>query len=250
MVFIDKAQACDLKAILELQYLAYQSEAKLFNSSDIPPLKQTIEEVYEEFKKGIILKATDETEKIIGSVRAYKENETVYIGKLMVHPSMQKKGIGTKLLSEMEKQYPSRRYELFTSTKSIGNIKLYERLGYRIFKEETITEELQFVYLEKCIMDIGTKNELLNRIAYNDNEIGKIYRDNYEYVIEINMWNGDIRILKTVNCKKIVHNVELIDEIGDIIFNDKVYKFLTVDDSDDGPETILEIVADDIILIK
>ena len=99
-------------------------------------------------------------------------------------------------------------------------------------------------------MDIGTKNEWLNMIRDNDNEIGKIYRDNYEYVIEINMWNGDIRILKTVNCKKIVHNVELIDEIGDIIFNDKVYKFLTVDDSDDGPETILEIVADDIILIK
>ena len=66
---------------------------------------------------------------------------------------------------------------------------------------------------EECIMDIGTKNELLNRIAYNDNEIGKIYRDNYEYVIEINMWNGDIRILKTVNCRKIVHNVELVDEI-------------------------------------
>ena len=168
----------------------------------------------------------------------------------MVAAEHQKKGIGTNLLSEIEKQYPNHRYELFTSTKSIGNIKLYERLGYRIFKEETITEELQFVYMEKCIMDIGRKNELLNRIAYNDNEIGKIYRDNYEYVIEINMWNGDIRILKTVNCRKIVHNVELIDEIGDIIFNDKVYKFLTVDDSDDGPETILEIVADDIILIK
>ena len=246
MVFIDKAQTCDLKAILELQYLAYQSEAKLFNSSDIPPLKQTIEEVYEEFKKGIILKATDETEKIIGSVRAYKENETVYIGKLMVHPSMQKKGIGTNLLSEIEKQYPNHRYELFTSTKSIGNIKLYERLGYRIFKEETITEELQFVYMEKCIMDIGRKNEWLNMMMCNDNEIGKIYRDNDEYVIEINMWNGDIRILKTVNCRKFVHNIELVDEIGDITFNDKVYKFWTVLD----PETILEIEADEIILIK
>lgn len=105
-------------------------------------------------------------------------------------------------------------------------------------------------FMEKCIMDIGRKNEWLNMIMDNDNEIGKIYRDNYEYVIEINMWNGDIRILKTVNCRKIVHNVELVDEIGDITFNDKVYKFLTVDDSDAGPETILEIVADDIILIK
>ena len=250
MVFIDKAQACDLKAILELQYLAYQSEAKLFGNMDIPPLMQTIEEVCEEFQKGTVLKAVDDSGDIIGSVRAYEENGTVYIGKLMVHPKMQKQGIGTQLLLAMENEFPNCRYELFTSTKSISNIRLYERLGYKIFKEEAVSEELQFVYLEKCIMDIGTKNELLNRIAYNDNEIGKIYRDNYEYVIEINMWNGDIRILKTVNCRKIVHNVELIDEIGDIIFNDKVYKFLTVDDSDDGPETILEIVADDIILIK
>ena len=95
-------------------------------------------------------------------------------------------------------------------------------------------------------MDIGTKNEWLNWIADNDNEIGEIYRDNDEYAIEINMWNGDIRILKTVNCRKIVHNVELVDEIGSIIFKDEAYKFLTVD----GLETILEIVADEIILIK
>ena len=39
---------------------------------------------------------------IIGSVRAYQENGTVYIGKLMVYPKMQKKGIGTKLLLEIE----------------------------------------------------------------------------------------------------------------------------------------------------
>ena len=53
---IKKAQKEDLEKILELQYLAYQSEAKLFGNMDIPPLKQTIEEVYDEFHKGIILK--------------------------------------------------------------------------------------------------------------------------------------------------------------------------------------------------
>lgn len=121
-----------------------------------------------------------------------------------------------------------------------ANFSLIERLKAR--------EDLKF--MEECIMDIGRKNEWLNMIRDNDNEIGKIYRDNYEYVIEINMWNGDIRILKTVNCRKIVHNVELIDEIGDITFNDKVYKFWTVDYLDDSLETILEIEADEIILIK
>ena len=150
MVFIDKAQACDLKAILELQYLAYQSEAKLFGDMDIPPLKQTIEEVGEEFAKGTVLKVVDDSGDIIGSVRAYEENGTIYIGKLMVHPKMQKQGIGTQLLLAMENEFPNHRYELFTSSKSISNIRLYERLGYKIFKEEAVSEELQFVYLEKC----------------------------------------------------------------------------------------------------
>ena len=65
MILIKKAQKEDLEKILELQYLAYQSEAKLFGNMDIPPLKQTIEEVYDEFHKGIILKAVDEEGLII-----------------------------------------------------------------------------------------------------------------------------------------------------------------------------------------
>ena len=43
-----KANRNDLQEILQLQYLAYQSEADLFGSRDIPPLKQTIDEVVEE----------------------------------------------------------------------------------------------------------------------------------------------------------------------------------------------------------
>ncbi|MBQ8791849.1 MAG: GNAT family N-acetyltransferase [Ruminiclostridium sp.] len=149
MIIIEKACKEDLKEILSLQYTAYQSEAKLFNTTDIPPLKQTLEEVNEEFQKGIILKATDESGNIIGSVRAYQENGTAYIGKLMVHPDFQKKGIGSMLLSEIEKQFPALRYELFTSTRSVNNIRLYQKLGYRILREETVTKELQFVYMEK-----------------------------------------------------------------------------------------------------
>lgn len=74
---IEKAEKDDLEEILELQYLAYQSEAKLFGNMDIPPLKQTIEEVYDEFQKGVILKAIDDRGVIIGSVRAYQDGGTV-----------------------------------------------------------------------------------------------------------------------------------------------------------------------------
>lgn len=139
----------DLQEILDLQYLAYQSEAALFGSDDIPPLRQTIEEVAEEYNKGIILKATDDSGVIIGSVRSYAEKGTAYIGKLMVHPQMQKKGIGSMLLSAAENEFPEHRYELFTSTKSVSNIRLYEKHGYKIFREEAVSQELRFVFMQK-----------------------------------------------------------------------------------------------------
>lgn len=148
-IYIIKADKEDLQEILDLQYLAYQSEARLFDNEDIPPLKQTLVDVENEYQRGIILKAFDEDKTIIGSVRAFCDNGTVYIGKLMVHPSKQGQGIGTQLLLEMEKQYPNQRYELFTSTRSEKNIALYKKLGYKIFDEKQVTEELSFVYMEK-----------------------------------------------------------------------------------------------------
>ena len=42
-VKIEKAEREDLNEILELQYLAYQSEAALFGTNDIPPLRQTLD---------------------------------------------------------------------------------------------------------------------------------------------------------------------------------------------------------------
>ncbi len=68
---------------------------------------------------------------------------------MVVHPSKQGQGIRTQLLLEMEKQYPKQRYELFTSIKSEKNISLHRKLGYKIFDEERVTEELIFVYIEK-----------------------------------------------------------------------------------------------------
>lgn len=146
---IIRAEKADLPEILKLQYLAYQSEAALFGSKDIPPLKETLSEVEEQFENGTILKMVDENNKIIGSVRAHSDDNRVYIGKLMVHPDHQKKGYGKKLLLEIEKYYPNKRFELFTSTRSIDNIRLYKKMGYKEFKEEKITDELVFIYLEK-----------------------------------------------------------------------------------------------------
>ncbi|MBP5444685.1 MAG: GNAT family N-acetyltransferase [Acholeplasmatales bacterium] len=145
---ITKAKLSDLKEILDLQHLAYISEAKLFNNMNIEPLTETLDDLINEFNNGIVLKLTVD-DKIIGSVRTYVKNDTAYIGKLMVHPDYQKKGYGSKLLLEIEKVCNTNRFELFTSTRSIKNIKLYESLGYKQFKIKKVDEELSFIYLEK-----------------------------------------------------------------------------------------------------
>ena len=146
---ISKARKEDLKEILSLQYLAYQTEAALFGNKDIPPLKQTLEEVTKEYEEGLILKMTDDEGVITGSVRAKEKDGTVYIGKLMVHPDHRRKGYGRRLLCEIEKYYPGKRYELFTSTRSRDNIRLYESAGFKEFDQKAVNDELVFVYMEK-----------------------------------------------------------------------------------------------------
>lgn len=149
MLMIYKANLDDLQEILKLQYLSYQSEAALFGSKDIPPLKQTLDEVIDEYNNGVILKMINDDNTIIGSVRAKESNGTVYIGKLMVHPNHRHNGYGTRLIKEIEEYFPQKRYELFTSTRSRDNIRLYQSLGYKIFDSKAVSDELQFVYMEK-----------------------------------------------------------------------------------------------------
>lgn len=102
---IVKANREDMEEILELQYLAYQSEAALFGSRDIPPLKETLEEVMAEYDEGLVLKMMF-GKKIIGSVRAREQDGTVYIGKLMVHPEHQKHGYGKNFSLKLRIIFP------------------------------------------------------------------------------------------------------------------------------------------------
>lgn len=54
-IIIGKAKKEDMDYILKLQYLAYQSEAKILNDFSIQPLTQTFDEVLEEYDKGVFI---------------------------------------------------------------------------------------------------------------------------------------------------------------------------------------------------
>jgi phosphoribosylanthranilate isomerase len=145
---IQKVKKKDLEEILALQKLAYQSEAELNNDFNIPPLTQTLEEIRAEFVDVLFLKVMDGG-KIIGSVRAHEKDGTCHIGRLIVHPAFQNRGIGSQLLKAIEGKFDCKRFELFTSGRSERNLYLYVKLGYREFKRVPLNEKTTLVFLEK-----------------------------------------------------------------------------------------------------
>lgn len=146
---ITKATKEDLVQILDLQKLAFTREARLHNNYNIQPMTQSLEEVEAEYKTKIFLKIEDGS-KIIGSVRANLNGEECWVNKLMVHPEYQCRGIGKSLLLEIEKYFPEvKKFKLATSTKSYGNIRLYESTGYVTVKIEKMHDGVEGVFMEK-----------------------------------------------------------------------------------------------------
>jgi ribosomal protein S18 acetylase RimI-like enzyme len=139
----------DFAEILEIQKKAFHSEAIFYQNFNIQPLTQTLEEMLEECKEKVVLKAVVEG-KIVGSIRANVHEEDCCVNKLVVLPEFQKHGIGEKLLGEIEKHFPSvEKFTLATGSKSESNIRLYEKVGYKIIRTETFHDGVEAVVMEK-----------------------------------------------------------------------------------------------------
>jgi ribosomal protein S18 acetylase RimI-like enzyme len=95
----------DAVEFLALQKIAYESEALLYGDWTIPPLTQTQQQIEAEFESKVFLKAV-QAKRIAGSVRASLDSSTCYIGRLIVHPDYQRKGMGTQLMLKIETFFP------------------------------------------------------------------------------------------------------------------------------------------------
>ena len=110
-MIVERATVHDAAEILALQKLAYRDEAEIYNDYSIPPLTQTLEEMEADFDRQLFLKASTAGQ-IIGSVRAYMEQGTCFVGRLIVHPDYQKNGFGSQIMDRLmafiEKQAPKK----------------------------------------------------------------------------------------------------------------------------------------------
>lgn len=147
---ICRADPSDAEEFLKLQFLAFQSEALVWDGDyRIQPLVQPLKEVYAELEFGYALKAVREDGHIVGCVRGIPHGDTLEIIKLVVHPHFRCRGIAGALLREIEVQFPAFHYKLYTSCRSKNNIRLYERAGYHFSFEEKISDIFSFIHMEK-----------------------------------------------------------------------------------------------------
>ena len=133
-VTISAATERDAEQILKLQYLCFQREAELYRDYGIEPLTQTLDDFRAELSRCCVLVARL-GEEVVGSVRGTVDDDgTARIGKLIVHPRLQRHGLGGRLLSAVEdrlaEEWEAKRYHLVTGDKSEGNLRLYRKNGY------------------------------------------------------------------------------------------------------------------------
>lgn len=148
------ATSDDAPAILALQLAAYRSEALLYGEDGVPPLAEGPGDMAEAFGRLCFLKAVargaDQAERLVGSVRAGLSGEVCEVGRLIVHPDFQRRGLGSALLRAAEALFPqAMRLRLFTGHKSEGNLRLYARHGYRQVEARAVSPALTLLFLEK-----------------------------------------------------------------------------------------------------
>ncbi|GJF27527.1 N-acetyltransferase [Kitasatospora sp. NE20-6] len=154
-VIISPATPDDAEQILKLQYLGYQQEAELYSDWSLAPLTQTLESLRAELaeQEFLVARLGDE---VVGTVRGRVDPDGVgRIGRLVVHPRMQRHGLGGRLLEAVEERLAERQpvygFELSTGHRSLGNLRLYARLGYRQTSVREVSGRLSLVTLAKTV---------------------------------------------------------------------------------------------------
>lgn len=124
--------ATDAGEVLTVQRAAFVQEALIYDSPDMAPLTQTLEQLEAELQDNLGCVALAGP-RLVGAARAIADGGLLLIGRIAIAPDLQGEGIGGRLLDAVEargRHAGCREAELFTGSLSEANIAMYENAGY------------------------------------------------------------------------------------------------------------------------
>lgn len=128
--FVEAVQR-DAGEIWTLARACWVLEARDHNSFNIPALTEDLGDVQNWLTQWRTWVVRSEG-RLIGSVRARRTGKVWDIGRLMVAPDLQGRGLGRALLAYAESQAPDDvvGFSMFTGGHSVANLRMYRRAGY------------------------------------------------------------------------------------------------------------------------
>ena len=143
------ADLADAPAILAMQKLAFEPEARACQVWEIPPLQETVEGIREHIRMATVLKATDGG-RLLGSIRGIVTGDTCLIRVLVVAPEAQGRGLGARLLKAIEHAHPRvDRFELTTNMIMAGNLRFYLSQGYEVVEQVQHAPTIRLAFMRK-----------------------------------------------------------------------------------------------------
>jgi len=151
MYTISRANLEDAPTMLDLQRRAFAEEGRRSGSQDIPPLAELVGAVIEHIQTQTALVARDNG-KVIGTIRGIVKGRVCTIRALAVDPANQGLGVGSSLLSALERTLPDvAQFDLTTNTVMEGNVPFYERHGYRVNELTRHSELVMLAQMTKVV---------------------------------------------------------------------------------------------------
>ena len=144
---IEPIRPSDAGEVLTIQRAAFVSEAIIYGNPDMPPLRQTLEELEAELQtaRGWVARLGA---RLVGAIRVREDDGLLLVGRIAIAPDQQGSGIGRTLLETAEAHSDATEAELFTGSLSEANIRLYESCGY-VETQRVPGDGSEEVYLRK-----------------------------------------------------------------------------------------------------
>jgi len=150
-IAIVRAGLDDAPAMLALQKLAFEPEARACRTREIPPLQETLEGVREHIRTATVLKAVEGV-RLRGAIRGIATGHTCLVRVLVVAPEAQGRGLGARLLAAIEAAHPQAAcFELTTNMIMAGNVRFYLRHGYEVVEQVQHAPTIRLAFMRKVV---------------------------------------------------------------------------------------------------